>query len=87
MSDRARPSAKAGALAALDALVLIYAAAGIVYLLAGPLDLGVASVRRFSKPFLLLLVLAAVRAAIPADSWLARAIRGSRPAGTPRSQC
>jgi hypothetical protein len=60
------------ALAALDAIVAAYAAVGLLYLVTGGFDIGVVSVRRFSKPFLLLLVLAAVRAAIPRSSWLTR---------------
>jgi hypothetical protein len=60
------------ALAALDAIVAAYAAVGLLYLATGGFDIGVVSVRRFSKPFLLLVVLAAVRAAIPRSSWLTR---------------
>jgi hypothetical protein len=65
-------------LALLDGVVVAYAAAGVLYLLAGEIDLGIVSVRRFSKPFLLLLVLAAVRAALPWDSWLTRALARGR---------
>lgn len=65
------------ALAALDAVVAAYTAAGLLYLATGGFDLGIASVRRFSKPFLLLLVLASLRAAIPRTSWLTRRIAGS----------
>ena len=43
--------------------------------LTGGVDLGVVSVRRFSKPFLVLLALAAVRAALPRPSWLTRRIQ------------
>jgi hypothetical protein len=60
------------ALAALDGVVAAYAAVGLLYLATGGLDLGVASVRRFSKPFLLLLVLTSLRAAIARPSWLPR---------------
>jgi hypothetical protein len=58
------------ALAALDLVVAAYSSVGLLYLVAGGLDLGSVSVRRFSKPFLLLLILAALRAAIPRSSWL-----------------
>ena len=60
------------ALATLDAIVAAYVAAGLLYLVTGGVDLGIFSIRRFSKPFLLLLLLAAVRAAIPRPSWLSR---------------
>ncbi len=66
----------ARALAALDGVVAAYALAGLVYLLTGGFDLGVASVRRFSKPFLVLVLLAAVRAAVPRPSWLSRLLAG-----------
>jgi hypothetical protein len=66
-----RPLARR-ALAVLDAIVAAYAAAGLLYLATGGFDLGIASVRRFSKPFLLLLVLASLRAAIPRSSGLSR---------------
>ena len=65
------------ALAALDAIVAAYTAVGLLYLVAGGFDLGFASVRRFSKPFLLLLVLASLRAAIPRSSWLPRHLTGT----------
>ena len=60
------------ALAAFDTIVAAYSAVGLLYLVSGGFDLGIVSVRRFSKPFLLLLVLGAVRAAIPGSSWLTR---------------
>jgi hypothetical protein len=59
-------------LAVLDGAIAVYATAGLLYLLAGGIDLGVVSLRRFSKPFLLLLALSALRAALPAESWLPR---------------
>jgi hypothetical protein len=62
----------ARALAALDGVVMAYTVAGLLYLATGGFDLGFASVRRFSKPFLLLLLLAALRASIPRASWLPR---------------
>ena len=62
------------ALAALDGAVVACAAAGLLYLATGGVDLGVVRVHRFSKPFLLLLVLAALRLAIPRPSWLSRAL-------------
>ena len=53
-------------LAALDgADRRLVSAACVLYLAVGGYDLGFASVRRFSKPFLVLLVLGALRAAIP----------------------
>ena len=60
------------ALAALDAVIAATSAVGLLYLVSGGFDLGFLSVRRFSKPFLLLLVLASLRAAIPRSSWLPR---------------
>jgi len=60
------------ALAALDAIVAAYTAVGLLSLVTGGFDLGLVSVRRFSKPLLLLLVLASLRAAIPRRSWLPR---------------
>lgn len=59
----------------------------LAYLVAGGFDLGIVSVRRLSKPFLLLLVLSAVRAAIPRPSWLTLRLRelGAR-AGASRAR-
>jgi hypothetical protein len=65
------------ALTTLDALIAAFAALVLVYLVAGGFDLGLLSARRFSKPFLMLLVLGAVRAAIPRPSWLSRLLRGA----------
>jgi len=62
-------------LATLDALIAAFAALVLVYLVAGGFDLGILSARRFSKPFLVLLVLGAVRAAIPRPSWLSRLLQ------------
>jgi len=62
-------------LATLDALIAAFAALVLVYLAAGGFDLGLLSARRFSKPFLVLLVLGAVRAAIPQSSWLLRLLQ------------
>jgi len=62
-------------LATLDALLAAFAALVLVYLLAGGFDLGFLSARRFSKPFLILLVLGALRAAIPRPSWLTRLLQ------------
>jgi hypothetical protein len=67
----------AGALALLDALVAAFAAFVLLYAVAGGFDLGFVSARRFSKPFLVLLALAAVRAAIPRPSWLSRRLQGA----------
>ncbi|HEX9188308.1 MAG TPA: mannosyltransferase family protein [Vicinamibacteria bacterium] len=75
----AGPARLAGpALAALDAVVAAYSAVGLLYVLTGGFDLGLFSVRRFSKPFLLLVVLAGVRAAIPRSSWLTRLLAAGR---------
>ena len=62
------------ALAALDAVIVAYAVLGLLYLVTGGFDLGLLSVRRFSKPVLLLLILASLRAAIPRPSWLTRGL-------------
>jgi hypothetical protein len=62
------------ALATLDGLVAALAALVLLYALAGGFDLGFVSVRRLSKPLLLLVVLAALRAAIPRPSWLSDAL-------------
>jgi hypothetical protein len=48
----------------------------LLYVAAGGFDLGFVSARRFSKPFLVLLGLGAVRAAIPQPSWLSRLLQG-----------
>ena len=65
------------ALAALDAAVAAFSAVGLLYLASGGFDLGFVSARRFSKPFLLLLVLASLRAAVPRSSWLPRLLGGA----------
>jgi hypothetical protein len=65
------------ALGTLDAIIAAYSAVGLLYLSSGGFDLGVVSVRRFSKPFLLLLVLASLRAAIPRSSWLPGLLRAA----------
>jgi len=57
---------------------VLYAALSVLYLATGGVGIGVLGVHRFSKPFLALLVLAALRAALPGDSWLARALLGAR---------
>jgi hypothetical protein len=67
-----RPRLAHRALATLDGLVVAYTAAGLLYIASGGFDIGVASVRRFSKPLLVLLVLASLRVAIPRPSWLPR---------------
>jgi hypothetical protein len=70
-----RPTPPAGRLlGVLDALVVLYAAASLLYLALGRLDLGLVSVRRLSKPLLVLLVLVSLRVAIPRSSWLSRAL-------------
>jgi hypothetical protein len=65
-------------LATLDALIAAFAALVLVYLAAGGFDLGFLSARRFSKPFLVLLVLGAVRAAIPGPRGCPSAAAGRR---------
>ena len=72
MSDESRLASRALALA--DGLIVAYAAVGLLFLVTGGFDLGFVSVRRFSKPFLLLLALVALRAAVPQASWLTRRI-------------
>jgi hypothetical protein len=63
-----------------------YSLVGLLYLATGGFDLGLVSVRRFSKPFLVLVGLAALRAAIPRPSWLTRRIReGCARAGAARA--
>ena len=64
------------ALAALDAVIAAYSVVGLLYLATGGFNLGLFSVRRFSKPFLVLVVLASLRAAIPLPSWLTRLLAG-----------
>ena len=66
------------ALALADAVIVAYVAAATLYLVAGGIDLGVVSVRRFSKPALILLLLVSVRAAIPRESWLTRRLARGR---------
>jgi hypothetical protein len=61
-------------LAIVDGVIVVYATVGLLYLLAGGIDLGFVSVRRFSKPFLVLLLLVAIRTAVPYASWLTRRI-------------
>jgi hypothetical protein len=67
----------ARALATLDTLIVAFALAGLLYVVTGGFDLGVVSVRRFSKPFLVLVGLAALRAAIPRPSWLTLSLRAA----------
>jgi hypothetical protein len=57
---------------ALDAAVVLAAAAILLYLATGGVDLGIVSVRRPSKPLLLLALLGALRAAIRLPSPLTR---------------
>ena len=57
---------------ALDGVIAAYGAVGVAYLATGGFEFGGIGVRRFSKPFLLLLVLASLRVAIPRASWLSR---------------
>ena len=60
------------ALAGLDAAVVLCAALLAAYLVTGAVTLGPLTVHRFSKPFLLLLLAASLRLAIPRGSWLPR---------------
>ena len=57
-------------LAVLDATLAACAGLVVLYLVVGRIDLGFLTVSRLSKPVLLLLLLAALRAAIPRRSWL-----------------
>jgi hypothetical protein len=57
-------------LATLDGLIAAGLVVCLLYFALGGFDLGFVSVRRISKPFLLLLVLASLRAAVPRSSWL-----------------
>jgi hypothetical protein len=65
------------ALAAFDTAVAAYAIVGLLYFATGGFSLGFLSVHRFAKPFLLLLVLASIRVAVPRPSWLSRVIVGA----------
>jgi len=69
---------KDASLAVLDAVIVACAALALAYLVTGGIDLGVLSVRRLSKPLLVLLVLAALRAAVPRTSWLPARIGAAR---------
>jgi hypothetical protein len=64
------------ALAVLDAAIVVYSAVGLIHLVAGGVDLGIVSIQHLPKPFLLLLVLASLRAAIPRSSWLPLVLSG-----------
>jgi hypothetical protein len=71
--DAPAPAGPAAALlAALDGAVALCAALLLAFLATGGFDLGFLSVRRLSKPFLVLLLLASLRAAIRRPSWLPR---------------
>ncbi len=74
---RATPAAAPRLLATLDVVIAVYAAVAIAYFVTGGFGLGALGVHRFSKPFLLLVVLAALRAAVPRESWLSRLLRRS----------
>lgn len=62
------------ALTVVDVALVATAAAALLFLAAGPVDLEIFSVSGFAKPFLQFLVLASVRVAIPRSSWLPRFI-------------
>lgn len=64
------PTAVDRLLAALDAVIALVVILVLVYLVAGGIDLGVLTVNRLSKPFLVLLLLASLRAAVPRASRL-----------------
>jgi hypothetical protein len=74
-ADAAPRRAREIALGVLDGAILAYALLLVAYLVFGGVDLGVVSARRFSKPFLLLFVLVALRLGLPWDSWLVRGLR------------
>jgi hypothetical protein len=79
MSQETRPPRAQGrALAVLDGALAVGAALLLLYAATGGFDLGVVSIRRSSKPLLVLLVLASLRAAIPRPSWLTRQLAGAR---------
>ena len=60
------------ALAVMDGAIVLGVALLLAYLGTGRIDLGVVTVSRVSKPVLVLLLLVAIRAAIPRRSWLTR---------------
>ncbi len=61
-------------LAALDTTIFCVATVLLAHLLAGRIHIGILTVDRLSKPFLILLLLSALRASIPHASWLTRLI-------------
>jgi hypothetical protein len=72
------PAAVDRSLAVLDAAIVSGAALVLVYLAAGRIDVGVLTVNRISKPLLVLLLLASLRAALPRRSWLTRGLARAR---------
>jgi hypothetical protein len=78
-TGRSRASAAVErSLAALDGVIAGCAALVLVYLVAGRIDLGFLTVSRVSKPLLVLLLLASLRAAVPRGSWLTRGLGRAR---------
>ncbi len=77
-----RPSSRTldRAVAAVDTGIAVVGGLLLLYLVTGGFDLGFVSVRRPSKPLLVLLVLAALRAAVPRPSWLTRRLGALRAA-------
>ena len=67
-------------LAALDGAIAFGATLVIFYLVVGRIDLRILTVSRISKPLLLLLLLASLRAAVPRGSWLTRRLTRVRAA-------
>lgn len=60
--------------ALLDVSVVIYVGLTALYLVTGPIDAGVFTVRGIAKPLLLMTLLVSLRAGVPCDSWLSRLV-------------
>jgi hypothetical protein len=58
--------------ALLDVSVVVYLGLMALYLVTGPIDAGVFTVRGLAKPLLLTIVLVSLRAAVSRSSWLSR---------------
>jgi hypothetical protein len=62
----------------LDVLVVLYVGLTALYLVIGPIDVGVFTVRGIAKPILLMTTLASLRVALPCSSWLSRLMSRTR---------
>ncbi len=62
-------------LGVLDGVIVALTAITLAELAFGGISLGILSARRFSKPFLLLLVLVSIRLGLRRESWLSRVLR------------